>query len=275
LGTEESDDTTDDPPQTDNPPKSSTDNPPKSSISNSVKRQDEYNDYKICVVCACAAEKQCAQCKQVNYCCKSHQEIDWKSGGHKEICGKSTEEKNPASEKRNPLAFPEFELVTETERYVEQKAKERSESDRLKAYEEFVQQQRNQGGGGGGGGMTEESVQHLEAMAKAADKDFKLFRRRLEQNPEQVLRYQRGGVPLWADRVNTPHDKDITPCPLCGGPRIFEFQIMPHLLSYMDVDSVGKSLDWATVAVYTCKDCCDIPEYGYAREFLWKQDYTE
>lgn len=246
---------------------------PKSPILNSVKRQDEYNDHKICVVCACAAEKQCAQCKKVHYCCKSHQEIDWKSGGHKEICGKS-DDKNSASEKRNPLAFPEFELVTETERYVEQKAKERSESDRLKAYEEFVQQQRNQGGGGGGG-MTEESVQHLEAMAKAADKDFKLFRRRLEQNPEQVLRYQRAGVPLWADRVNTPQEKDITPCQYCGGPRIFEFQIMPHLLSYLDVDSVGKSLDWATVAVYTCKDCCDIPEYGYAREFLWKQDFTE
>jgi len=245
--------------------------PAKPPVLNSVKRQDEYNDHKICVVCACAAEKQCAQCKKVYYCCESHQEIDWKSGGHKETCGKSIDGKNSVSEKRNPLAFPEFELVTETERYVEQKAKERSESDRLKAYEEFVQQHGKQTGGK----MNEESVEHLEAMAKAADKDFKLFRRRLEQNPEQVLRYQRGGVPLWADRVNTPQEEDITKCPLCGGPRIFEFQIMPHLLSYLDVDSVGKSLDWATVAVYTCKESCEIPEHGYVRELLWKQDYTE
>jgi len=256
----------------------------RSSILAAVKRQDEYNENKICRLCACVADKQCSQCKEFYYCCKSHQEIDWKSGGHKESCGKSKSEMETTTttkSKPNPLAFPEFELTTETEKYVEQKAKERSESDRLKSYEEYVQQQKNQSGVGGavavaGGGMNEESVLHLEAMAKAADKDFKLFRRRLEQNPEQVLRYQRAGQPLWADRINTPKDeKDVEPCPLCGSPRVFEFQIMPRLLSYLDVDCVGKSLDWATVAVYTCKESCDIPEFGYAKECLWKQDYAE
>uniref|UniRef100_A0A915JVC9 Programmed cell death protein 2 C-terminal domain-containing protein n=1 Tax=Romanomermis culicivorax TaxID=13658 RepID=A0A915JVC9_ROMCU len=85
-------------------------------------------------------------------------------------------------------------------------------------------------------------------------------------------KYDRGGSPLWATDF-TPGD-DIPDCSVCGAPRIFEFQVMPHLLHYLNVDDVGKSLDWATVAVYTCSESCSIENLGYSTEFVWKQDFS-
>jgi pre-rRNA-processing protein TSR4 len=51
-------------------------------------------------------------------------------------------------------------------------------------------------------------------------------------------------------------------------------QIMPQLLTYLDVDSLGDSIDWGTLCVYTCSVSCDIGN-RYRKEFLWKQDYSD
>lgn len=49
---------------------------------------------------------------------------------------------------------------------------------------------------------------------------------------------------------------------------------MPQLLNYLGVDSVEDSLDWGTVAIYTCtKNCDNGPPYH--QEFAWKQDFTD
>jgi len=50
------------------------------------------------------------------------------------------------------------------------------------------------------------------------------------------------------------------------------FQVMPQLLNSLCVDSTGASVDWGTLAVYSCSDSCDTN--GYCREFLWKQDFS-
>ena len=50
-------------------------------------------------------------------------------------------------------------------------------------------------------------------------------------------------------------------------------QVMPQLLTYLDVDSVGDSIDWGTLCVYTCRDSCDI-QNTYSKEFVWKQDFS-
>lgn len=39
----------------------------------------------------------------------------------------------------------------------------------------------------------------------------------------QVIRYDRGGEPLWVSLENKP--QDIPPCPACGEAREFEFQV--------------------------------------------------
>lgn len=40
---------------------------------------------KVCLVCGCGAPRHCANCKVAYYCCRLHQEMDWKAG-HKKLC---------------------------------------------------------------------------------------------------------------------------------------------------------------------------------------------
>uniref|UniRef100_A0A1A8AT73 Programmed cell death 2 n=1 Tax=Nothobranchius furzeri TaxID=105023 RepID=A0A1A8AT73_NOTFU len=50
-------------------------------------------------------------------------------------------------------------------------------------------------------------------------------------------------------------------------------QVMPQLLNSLSVDSTGASIDWGTLAIYTCTDSCNHDD-RYYREFIWKQDFT-
>lgn len=47
-------------------------------------------------------------------------------------------------------------------------------------------------------------------------------------------------------------------------------QIMPQLLFYFNVKNDVDSLDWATIAVYTCEASCDA-SVAYKEEFAWVQ----
>lgn len=49
---------------------------------------------------------------------------------------------------------------------------------------------------------------------------------------------------------------------------------MPHLLSLMDVDVPGASIDWATVCVYTCSASCSTLPNGFLNEFATKHDFA-
>lgn len=55
---------------------------------------------------------------------------------------------------------------------------------------------------------------------------------------------------------------------------------MPHLLSHLEVDTAieGPTIDWGTIAVYTCDSDCTAKnntELPYIEEFSWKQSYSE
>ncbi|XP_070788684.1 programmed cell death protein 2 isoform X2 [Pituophis catenifer annectens] len=50
-------------------------------------------------------------------------------------------------------------------------------------------------------------------------------------------------------------------------------QVMPQLLAHLNVDSLGESIDWGTLAIYTCAVNCDLGNH-YAEEFIWKQDIS-
>ncbi|PKU47756.1 hypothetical protein llap_1956 [Limosa lapponica baueri] len=116
----------------------------------------------------------------------------------------------------------------------------------------------------------------LEAMAKhetKEDKIFQMFKERVAAEPEQIIRYCRGGEgPIWVSGENIPEENDIPNCS-CGAKRIFEFQIMPQLLNHLQVDSLGESIDWGTLVVYTCADNCGGGN-EYLEEFIWKQDFS-
>ncbi|KAK3745516.1 hypothetical protein QZH41_009913 [Actinostola sp. cb2023] len=171
----------------------------------------------------------------------------------------------------NTLLFPEFEIITEPE-LEESKSKERSEKDRMKDFENMTKNINEIDLGA-------KDERELEKLAMAgkedviADKQFRIFKKRIAREPEQILRYNLGGQPLWVSGDHQPSVSDIPKC-LCGADRQFEFQIMPQLLNHLGVDSIQDSIDWGTIAVYTCTKNCDDGQ-AYHQEFVWKQDFTD
>lgn len=134
-------------------------------------------------------------------------------------------------------------------------------------YRRFVAEQQQQQPTNG---IDDGDVEEMEETNR--DVHFKRFNRIIRENPDQILRYQRGGQPLWATD-SAPIPTSIPDCELCGARREFEAQLTPRLLALIGVDAVGVSIDWATVAIFTCSASCSIPEHGYAPEFVVKQDF--
>lgn len=77
------------------------------------------------------------------------------------------------------------------------------------------------------------SETELEQYAKVPeDKVFKKFSKRVALHPEQVLRYDRGGEPLWiTGQSNTLFH--VPPCQYCSGERQFEFQV--YILEFCNI----------------------------------------
>eukprot|EP00069_Balaena_mysticetus_P002290 bmy_15934T0 len=118
--------------------------------------------------------------------------------------------------------------------------------------------------------------EELDSMAKhesREDRIFQKFKTKISLEPEQILRYGRGIAPIWISGENIPQEKEIPDCP-CGAKRIFEFQVMPHLLNYLKADRLGRSVDWGVLAIFTCAESCGLGT-GYTEEFVWKQDITD
>ena len=54
----------------------------------------------------------------------------------------------------------------------------------------------------------------------------------------------------------------------------FLVKVMPQLLNHMQVDSFEESVDWGTLAIYTCSKSCGDGS-SYVTEFLWKQNFAD
>ncbi|PHU20077.1 hypothetical protein BC332_11228 [Capsicum chinense] len=120
----------------------------------------------------------------------------------------------------------------------------------------------------------DESIEALMDSFGGEDdkKSWASFQERISRTPEQVLRYYRdaGAKPLWPTSSGQPSKADIPKCTDCGGRRTFEFQVLPQILYYFGVENDAHSLDWATIAVYTCESSCD-GNVAYKEEFAWVQ----
>merc|ERR1712243_170035 len=107
----------------------------------------------------------------------------------------------------------------------------------------------------GGRGME----QLEEAAIKDVDREFVKLMDYINDFSEQdddsilVVRYSRFGRPLYPSKSHKPTPSDVTACSYCGKKRKFEFQILPHLLNFLDIDRVDDlSFDFGTILVYTC-----------------------
>lgn len=221
---------------------------------------------KTCNVCSCKASMVCGKCRNVNYCGKYHQQIDWKS--HKKICGHDSLSKMSWIE--SSYLFPEYEIVIEIEDDEKNINKKPLESDqeaetrRIREYEDMIK--------GGkivhNSDITEDDMKEFDESKE--DKAFGNFKKAIEKNPSQVIRYNRGFEPLWISSKGILKKSNIPNCLNCNGQRSFEFQIMPQMLN----DLKNYDLDWGIIAIYTCAKDCNTNE-KYIQEFCYKQDVTK
>uniref|UniRef100_A0A7E4VXS3 MYND-type domain-containing protein n=1 Tax=Panagrellus redivivus TaxID=6233 RepID=A0A7E4VXS3_PANRE len=226
---------------------------------------------KLCNVCGINAKKLCAKCNSTWYCDRSHQAIDWHEG-HKLNCGKPELVDKDFKSKALLLEYGmtmEDDEVSDSESDADDDDddddSEEEEGDDVDELTKKVKNLLNKYD-------DKNAINELNELEESErDTLFRRFRRTLGYNPQQIIRYDRGGKPLLA----TDHSIKPTEVPNChcGAVRQFEFQLTPYLISVLNFDSIG--LDFATVLVYTCSDFCKIENDGYAEEYVFKQDYKE
>uniref|UniRef100_A0A2L2Y6Z8 Programmed cell death protein 2 n=1 Tax=Parasteatoda tepidariorum TaxID=114398 RepID=A0A2L2Y6Z8_PARTP len=220
---------------------------------------------KMCAICGCCAILNCHKCAQIDYCCEDHKTLDWE-WNHIHNCPSEKKEIPEKKKLINHFLLSEFELVTETEESLPD-VPEKSDEEKMKDYQKFLQSSSSKE-------LQDMPVGDLGYVEEKKDKAFNKFQKRVKLEPEQVLRYQKGGVPLWVSSENVPSENDIPNCS-CGAKRHFEFQVMPQLLNYLSLDSVQESIDWGTLIIYTCSASCSAGVDTYVKEFLWKQDFSD
>lgn len=214
--------------------------------------------------------KTCSSCRAVRYCSAKHQSLHWQSD-HKITCRQLANSSGTSAifnnGTRNPQAksssachslWPEFEILIPDECF--------SDSEEANCANALVSV----------GKETYEGYQSLSQKFKAdGDKEyFACFQQRIGKAPAQVLRYCREltAKPLWPVQSGRPTIADIPNCSYCRGPMCYEFQVMPQLLSFFQVKNDPNSLDWGTIAVYTCLSSCQ-SSVSYKSEFAWVQLY--
>jgi pre-rRNA-processing protein TSR4 len=146
--------------------------------------------------------------------------------------------------------------------------------------------------------------QHLP---RGVDKQFKKFTERVEFSPSQCVRYEFNGQPLFYSALRPDQQKSIaSPCKHCHGPRVFEFQLMPNILSILPtteyatrdqptqkasiegkakhidaktvLDSWNVGMEFGTILVFVCqKDCHQgsIEDVSYIEEAAIVQYETD
>ncbi|XP_058804606.1 programmed cell death protein 2 isoform X2 [Phymastichus coffea] len=174
---------------------------------------------------------------------------------------------DPPIEEKNWRTDIKYELVIERERYEPENKTDTSEQE-MKTFQNLIES------GQAGSLQTEKNVDSdlLQMASEIEDKTFLKFQKRVKSEPDQVIRYNRGGSPLYISSSHQP--AEIPNCEICGEIRQFEFQVMPQLINYLKLEDVLNSIDWGILAIYTCKNSC-IPQSKYVKEFAWKQDITK
>ncbi|KAL9660977.1 hypothetical protein QQ045_025796 [Rhodiola kirilowii] len=218
-------------------------------------------------------DRECSSCKIAHYCSDIHQKTHWSSGHEAECCQTISSltiecgsigtkpilmERQRAASK---LLWPEKEIIQEDE---DESESDKDSSQNKNDIDSYVPKD----------GLDDDSTNaFMDALEGDDDKkSWATFQERIEKAPEQVLRYCRtpGAKPLWPMANGRPSEADIPKCNHCGGDLTYEFQILPQLLYYFGVQNEADSIDWETIAVYTCRASCDGGP-SYKDEFVWVQ----
>lgn len=134
-----------------------------------------------------------------------------------------------AGNEKHKYLLEEFDLVTEREEMPLSNGTEKEEDNearRMKEYEEFQEKQKGKESDDLANVPDEEFDKYAGQIDD--DKDFNRFKKRINYDPNQVIRFDRGGVPLWITSKNQHNDNDVPACDMCQSPRIFEFQVSTY-----------------------------------------------
>ncbi|XP_002531647.3 programmed cell death protein 2 [Ricinus communis] len=219
-------------------------------------------------------DKLCSKCKSARYCSQKHQVMHW-CAGHKIDCqleslscslvDPNSSNDEIALEERNKFAsnivWPEYEVINEDESEFDDEISDSNGHDNS-----LISKNK-----------ADDTLKLFNSFEGDSDrKCLAAFQNRIAKAPEQVLRYCRNASakPIWPMSSGQPSKADIPNCYHCGGPLIFEFQVLPQLLYYFGVKNDADSLDWATIAVYTCGESCE-SSVSYKEEFAWVQLYSQ
>ncbi|KAG5519434.1 hypothetical protein PMAC_002061 [Pneumocystis sp. 'macacae'] len=213
---------------------------------------------QLCVVCNIMALYTCSKCKISKYCSKQHQKVHWEHALHKKYCG--TSEISKWSTSMEPW-WNEMEIVYEMEPEEEKPTGN-----------ELIQHKF-------GPNAIPDKYEKFSSIK--GDKTFLHFQKRLSRAPTQVLRYIRTELNntknsdiLWINLNGQLNNSEVTECP-CGEKRTIEFQIMPTLLSFLNIDHTKKySLDWGILNIYTCEKSCMLANNHICEELLWRQEIS-
>lgn len=229
-----------------------------------------------CVICGLGGSKLCGKCGSAAYCCREHQMTDWNMCRHKEFCNKaplSDEDQKAVDKLRASRVFNEKEIVSEPEGQDKDEEEEEKQAAFFKENNPEEQQSDSKA-------LVLAGDEAEEDTQVAVDDTFLQFQLKIQQNPDQVIRYDRVEYgmpdrdPLWVQDNYKP--ESIPHCERCQAPRTFEFQILSTLLNFLGVSHVAvDSLDWGSLYVYTCKENCTLGNGVYAEEIIWKQDFSQ
>ncbi|KAH6756665.1 zinc finger family protein / programmed cell death 2 C-terminal domain-containing protein [Perilla frutescens var. hirtella] len=206
-------------------------------------------------------DKICSSCKRARYCSGKHQAAHWRSSSssHKVLCRQfETSGKESESAASNSL-WPEYEITNEDESEFDEPM-----SDDNGPANSLVSRSRTEGSYG-------KLINYFQGSRE--NRSWASFQERISSAPDQVLRYSSSSQakPIWPVSSGRPSRPDIPVCNHCGSTRAFEFQVLPQLLYFFHVKDDGEdSLDWATIAVYTCEGSCE-GGASYKEEFAWVQ----
>ncbi|XP_035520514.1 programmed cell death protein 2-like [Morone saxatilis] len=155
-----------------------------------------------------------------------------------------------------PVLRPFFISVVEESDLSGEEDELRHAQQLLKEYErrEGVAVAELEGGEDGGGGGQEK---YEKTKARHGDAIFSKFMKKISLCPQQILRYCRGGKPLFISEPPSNMAHVVSACGHCGGSRTFELQLMPALVSLLQRSGGGEAeLEFGTVLVYTCANSC-------------------
>ncbi|XP_043350928.1 programmed cell death protein 2-like isoform X2 [Dermochelys coriacea] len=108
-----------------------------------------------------------------------------------------------------------------------------------------------------------------------AHKLLKEYQQREGIDLEQLMseRYSWGGQPLFITCPSSSINKMVPVCNSCGSNRVFEFQLMPALVSMLKSVDADLSVEFGTVIVYTCeRSCWPANHQNPLEEFIFIQE---